>query len=581
MQGLALKTGQRPAAIEFIGQQGVAQMQQVDSDLVGAAGVQLAVHKTGLRLAGQQAHVGACGLARLAVQVNHRHAGALARIAPDGLINLHRSSGQPGLVGHGQVFALDLALGNGADQGVHDRPRFGHDHQAAGVFVEPVHNAGPRQQSGLLMVGQQAIEQSPAPVTRGGVNHQTGRLVDHQQVFVLIRHGQIHGLALKSLALRRRAQLDAQKVTNADLARRTGDNLRIDLHRTGLDQLLQIVAGEFGGQASQRPIEPLAVLLSGCAGLAPLAERFERQLVRLFGPRRLCRGSGFYNFGALSQADPHWVNQKVNSMVFAGLSTARIATLAAVLAMAGCASDPKDPTVGWSPNKIYSEARDEAASGAYDKAVSLFEKLEGRAAGTPLAQQAQLEKAHAHYRAGEPAQATATLDRFMRLHPSSPAMDYALYLKGLVNFNDNLGLLGRLARKDLSESDQKAAKESFESFKELANRYPESKYSADARQRMGYIVNSLAQSEVNVARYYHSRGAHVAAINRAQTAIQEFRDVPAVEEAMFILYRSYDALGMNDLRDDTLRVMRRTYPNSAYLGQAGPGSNKRAWYRFW
>ena len=268
-------------------------------------------------------------------------------------------------------------------------------------------------------------------------------------------------------------------------------------------------------------------------------------------------------------------------MVFAGLSTARMATLAAVLALAGCASDPKDPTAGWSPNKIYSEARDEAASGAYDKAVSLYEKLEGRAAGTPLAQQAQLEKAHAHYRAGEPAQATATLDRFMRLHPSSPAMDYALYLKGLVNFNDNLGLLGRLARKDLSESDQKAAKESFEAFKELVNRYPESKYSVDARQRMTYIVNSLAQSEVNVARYYHSRGAHVAAINRAQTAIQEFRDVPAVEEAMFILYRSYDALGMNDLRDDTLRVMRRTYPNSAYLGQAAPGASKRAWYRFW
>ena len=268
-------------------------------------------------------------------------------------------------------------------------------------------------------------------------------------------------------------------------------------------------------------------------------------------------------------------------MVFAGLSTARIATMAAVLALVGCASDPKDPTAGWSPNKIYSEARDEAASGAYDKAVSLFEKLEGRAAGTPLAQQAQLEKAHAHYRAGEPAQATATLDRFMRLHPSSPAMDYALYLKGLVNFNDNLGLLGRLARKDLSESDQKAAKESFESFKELVNRYPESKYSADARLRMTYIVNSLAQSEVNVARYYHSRGAHVAAINRAQTAIQEFRDVPAIEEAMFILYRSYDALGMNDLRDDTLRVLRRTYPKSAYLGQAEPGSSKRAWYRFW
>jgi outer membrane protein assembly factor BamD len=192
-----------------------------------------------------------------------------------------------------------------------------------------------------------------------------------------------------------------------------------------------------------------------------------------------------------------------------------------------------------------------------------------------------LEKAHAHYRAGEPAQAIATLDRFMRLHPTSPAVDYALYLKGLANFNDNLGLFGRLARKDLSESDQKAAKESFESFKELVTRFPDSKYAADARLRMTYVVNSVAQSEVNVARYYHSRGAYIAAINRAQTALNEFRDVPAHEEALFILYRSYDALGMTSLRDDTLRVMQRTYPNSAYLGGANPATSKRPWYRFW
>jgi outer membrane protein assembly factor BamD len=268
-------------------------------------------------------------------------------------------------------------------------------------------------------------------------------------------------------------------------------------------------------------------------------------------------------------------------MVFAGLSTARIGCLAAALALAGCATEPKDPTAGWSPNKIYTEARDEAANAAYDKAVALFDKLEGRAAGTPLAQQAQLEKAHVHFRAGEPAQATATLDRFMRLHPASPAMDYALYLRGLVNFNDNLGMFSAITRQDLSERDQKASKESFESFRDLTRRFPESKYTPDARQRMTYIVNSLAEYEVHVARYYASKGAHVAAINRAQTAVQEFRDVPAVEEAMYILYKSYDALGMNDLRDDTLRVMQRTYPQSSWLAQGGPGASKRPWYRLW
>lgn len=256
--------------------------------------------------------------------------------------------------------------------------------------------------------------------------------------------------------------------------------------------------------------------------------------------------------------------------------------LTAVALMMGCAAENKvDPTANWSPNKIYAEARGEAANGAYDKAITLFEKLEGRAAGTPLAQQAQLEKAHAHYRASEPAQAVATLDRFLRLHPASPALDYALFLKGLVNFNDNLGLLGRMANRDISESDPKAAKDSYAALSELVKRFPESKYAPDARLRMVFIVNSLAQSEVNVARYYFSRGAYVAAVNRAQAAIEEFRDVPATEEALFLLYRSYDAMGMTVLRDDTLRVLERSYPKSMYLGRSEAAGVKRPWYRPW
>lgn len=248
---------------------------------------------------------------------------------------------------------------------------------------------------------------------------------------------------------------------------------------------------------------------------------------------------------------------------------------------AGCSSTPTvDKTAGWSPNKIYAEAKDEANSGSYDKAIPLYEKLEGRAAGTPLAQQAQLDKAYAQYKGGEQAQAVATLDRFMRLHPASPALDYALFLKGLVNFNDNLGIFGFISRQDLSERDQKAAKESFESFKELTSRFPESRYTPDAKLRMGYIVNSLAQSEVHVARYYFSRGAYIAAINRAQSAITDYRDVPALEEATYILYRSYDALGMLDLRDDTRRILEKSYPKSAFLSQ-GFKSKDGAWYKFW
>jgi outer membrane protein assembly factor BamD len=248
--------------------------------------------------------------------------------------------------------------------------------------------------------------------------------------------------------------------------------------------------------------------------------------------------------------------------------------------LAGCSSVPVDKTVGMSPNAIYADAKDSMDSGQFDKAIPLFEKLEARAAGTPLAQQAQLDKAYAQYKSNEPAQAIATLDRFMKLHPASPALDYALYLKGIINFNDDLGLFSSISRQDLSERDQKASKEAFESFKELVARFPESRYAADAAQRMNYIVGSLAQYEVHVARYYFKRGAYLAAINRAQTAISDYRNVPALEEALFIIYKSYDALGMAQLRDDARRILETSYPQTEFLTK-GAKSKTDPWWQLW
>ncbi len=262
------------------------------------------------------------------------------------------------------------------------------------------------------------------------------------------------------------------------------------------------------------------------------------------------------------------------SVVYASLMAA------VLLVVAGCSSAPVDKTAGMSPNRLYAEAKDEMGSSQWDKAVPLLEKLEARAAGTPLAQQAQLDKAYAHYKAAEPAQALSTLDRFIKLHPASPALDYAIYLKGIINFNDDLGLLSSITRQDLSERDQKAAKESFESFKELVARFPDSRYAPDARQRMAYIVGSLAQYEVHVARYYYKRGAYLAAANRAQQAVTDYRDVPAIEEALFILYKSYDALGMEQLRDDAKRILEKNYPQSDYVLK-GEKSNTDPWWKVW
>jgi outer membrane protein assembly factor BamD len=262
------------------------------------------------------------------------------------------------------------------------------------------------------------------------------------------------------------------------------------------------------------------------------------------------------------------------------LSAVSLYVLASGLSLVGCGTTKGDETEGWSPNRIYSEARDEREAGNFEKAITYYEKLEGRAAGTPLAQQAQLDKAYTHYKAGESAQALAAIDRFIRLHPSSPAMDYALYLKGLATFNDNLGLFGSLSRQDLSERDQNAARESFGAFNELVTRFPESRYAPDSRDRMTYTVNSLAQHEVHVARYYYLRGAYLAAVNRAQTALTDYADAPALEEALYILVQSYDALGMTQLRDDARRVMQANYPQSDFVTRGF----KRAddpWWKLW
>jgi len=265
---------------------------------------------------------------------------------------------------------------------------------------------------------------------------------------------------------------------------------------------------------------------------------------------------------------------------FPRLSVSAVVPVAAALLLAACSSKPIDNTANWSPNRLYAEAKDQMDSNVYDKAIPLFEKLEGRAAGTPLAQQAELSKAYAQYKDGQKPEAIATLDRFIRLHPSSPAVDYALYMKGVVNFNDDLGMFAFLSHQDLSERDQRAAKEAFESFKELVTRFPDSLYTPDARARMRYTVNALAQYEVHVARYYYNRGAYLAAINRAQQALTDYRDAPALEEALYILTLSYDKLGMDDLRDDAKRVLTQNYPDSAFL-TSGFQRKDAPWWQLW
>lgn len=262
-------------------------------------------------------------------------------------------------------------------------------------------------------------------------------------------------------------------------------------------------------------------------------------------------------------------------------SLAGKAALIGALMLGGCGLLPEqiDETAGWNAQRLYSEAKASMSEGAYDRAIQMFEKLEARYPYGRFAQQAQIESAYAYYKQGEQALALAAADRFIKLHPNHPNVDYVYYLKGLVNFNEDLGLLAGLSRQDLSERDPKGAREAFDSFRELVTRFPDSRYADDSRARMQYLVNSLASHEVHVARYYYNRGAYVAAVNRAQTAVTNFPQAPANEEALFLLVKSYDALGMTQLRDDAERVMRTNFPDSVYFS-GGPQSDK-PWWQLW
>jgi outer membrane protein assembly factor BamD len=261
-----------------------------------------------------------------------------------------------------------------------------------------------------------------------------------------------------------------------------------------------------------------------------------------------------------------------------------VCILTSTALLSGCAGDPTDETAGWSQNKLYSEAKDAMDGGDYPKCVKYFEKLEARYPFGPYAQQSQINVAYCHWKDGEVAQAIPAVDRFIQLHPGHPNIDYAYYLKGLITFNDNMGFLGKLTGQDLSERDPKAARDAFEAFKILTTRYPDSVYTPDALDRMRYIVNALADSDVNTARYYYRRGAYLAAVNRAQRAMTDYDRAPAIEEALYILYKSYDALGMKDLSNDALRVLKLNYPQSK-ITETGKRSNTEdvtpPWWQIW
>lgn len=238
------------------------------------------------------------------------------------------------------------------------------------------------------------------------------------------------------------------------------------------------------------------------------------------------------------------------------------------------AKKDKDPGVA----KMYQEAKDELENGNYERAAKQYEQLQARYPYGPFAQQAELELAYAQYKQGESTNAIATCDRFIKAHPNHVNIDYAYYVKGLANFKDDFGYFSAFSGQDLAERDIKAAREAFDTFKELITRYPLSRYAEDSGKRMVYLQNNLAAHEVHVADYYYRRGAWLAAASRAQVAVKDFPRAPATEKGLYLMVRSYQKLGLDDLAGDALATMQKNFPASAFLQDARTPS---AWWEFW
>ncbi|HIF54989.1 MAG TPA: outer membrane protein assembly factor BamD [Methylococcaceae bacterium] len=216
---------------------------------------------------------------------------------------------------------------------------------------------------------------------------------------------------------------------------------------------------------------------------------------------------------------------------------------------------------GWDAKQFHDNARAAMEKENYIKAIKLYETLEARYPFGDYAAQTQLDVAYAYFKNEDPDSAIAATDRFIKIHPRSPNVDYAYYLKGLINFNRGIGFLERFLPTDSSQRNPSNVQESYNNFQELTRRFPESKYAPDAKQRMLSLRNNLAMYEIHVARFYMKRRAYVSAANRASYVVKEFQRTPAVPYALQVMQAAYTKLGLDDLAADAARVYQENFPD--------------------
>lgn len=243
----------------------------------------------------------------------------------------------------------------------------------------------------------------------------------------------------------------------------------------------------------------------------------------------------------------------------------RILSIFSLLLLSGCSTMDQDETEGWTAEKFYQTAKEALDNSDYPTAIDYFTRLEARYPYGRYAQQAQLETIYAHYKSEEPASAVAAADRFIKLHPRHPSVDYAYYLRGLATFDQGQGQLTKIFAQDRAQRDPASLRESFNYFRELVTRYPNSRYTPDAIKRMTELRNSLARHELVVADYYLRRGSHLAAVNRAKYVLENYQQSTAIPDALVLMVKAYRLMGIEDLANDALRVLEMNHPEHEAL----------------
>ena len=238
-------------------------------------------------------------------------------------------------------------------------------------------------------------------------------------------------------------------------------------------------------------------------------------------------------------------------------------------ALTACSSDDDDEFANSPELEVYEAGLQANDASNWKRAIPIFQQLEAQFPFGSFAAQAQLELIYAYYRNNEPEAARTTADRFIRLYPDNPNIDYAYYMKGMSFYSEDSRILGRYLPTDPSKRDPGKARDSFADFSQLLNLYPNSPYANDARARMVYLRNLLAAYEINVAEFYIQRQAYLSALNRARFVVENYQSTPAVPRALEIMVETYLRMGLNDLADSSLAILKLNYPDSPALDANG------------